>query len=133
MAYLTKAQILAADSTKFADVEVPEWGGTVRIRTITGTERDLFDEHRDKIWKDGEQRLGTRAFLCAMAICDESGKRLFAPTEVQTLGEKSATALDRVFDAVWRLNGLGRDGVENAAKNSTGGQSEDFGSSSPAQ
>lgn len=131
MSYLTKADILGADDSKFEDVEVPEWGGTVRVRAITGTERDQFDEYQDTVGKKGV-RLGTRAFFCAMTICDETGKRIFDPKDVEALGRKSIAALDRVFTVSLRLNGIGKDAIEEREKNSQGGPSEDSGTSSPA-
>ena len=41
---LNKEQILNADDLTFEDVEVPEWGGTVRIRCLESTERDEFEQ-----------------------------------------------------------------------------------------
>ena len=40
MAYLDKAAILTADDLGRREVAVPEWGGTVLIRGLTGAERD---------------------------------------------------------------------------------------------
>ena len=38
---LSKEQILAAEDLPHKDVPVPEWKGTVRVRALTGFERDL--------------------------------------------------------------------------------------------
>ena len=116
MAYLTRDAILAKDDSAFADVEVPEWGGTVRVRTITGSERDQFDEQRER-FRSGGANVGTRAFLVGMATCDEQGNRLFRPDDLVALGKKSMAALDRVFDVACRLNGIGLKAVEDAEKN----------------
>ena len=43
MPILNKAAILAAEDLKTETVAVPEWGGEVRVRTLTGTERDAFE------------------------------------------------------------------------------------------
>ena len=40
---LTKDEILRADDLRLERVEVPEWGGEVVLRTMTGTERDAFE------------------------------------------------------------------------------------------
>ena len=37
---LSKDQILGAVDFSFVEVEVPEWGGTVRIRGLSAAERD---------------------------------------------------------------------------------------------
>lgn len=130
MSYLTKAAILALDDAKFAEVDVPEWGGKVRIRTLTGTERDLVDEYRQEVFEKSKKRFGVRAYLCAMAICDEQGKCIFAPQDLEALGRKNYDALNRVFEAAWLLNGMGEEAVENAKKNLSGVQNDDSGTSS---
>ena len=40
MSLLSAAEILAADDLPTEDVEVSEWNGTVRVRALTGAERD---------------------------------------------------------------------------------------------
>jgi len=40
---LTRDAILAANDTKLVPVEIPEWGGTVYVRPMTGAERDSYD------------------------------------------------------------------------------------------
>lgn len=116
MAYLTREAILAADDTKFAEVDVPEWGGTVRIRTITGTERDKFEAFRDNALKRGSD-IGATAYLVAMAICDENGKPIFKPEDMVALGAKNRAPLDRIYAEMCKLNGLSAAAVEDAEKN----------------
>ena len=44
MALLGHEAILGADeSASFAVVEVPEWGGGVRVKTLSSAERDAFE------------------------------------------------------------------------------------------
>jgi len=43
MSLLSKTAILAANDLKSEDIEVPEWGGAVRVRSFTGRERDAFE------------------------------------------------------------------------------------------
>ena len=40
MTLLSKSAILCANDLQTEDVDVPEWGGTVRVRSFTGRERD---------------------------------------------------------------------------------------------
>ena len=44
MTLLTKSAILAANDLKTQDVDVPEWGGAVRVRAFSGRERDAFEQ-----------------------------------------------------------------------------------------
>ena len=119
MPLLTREQILAAeaDAPRTEDVDVPEWGGTVRVKAISGDERDRFDLFREQQASKGSD-VGVRAFLVAMACVGEDGKPLFTPKDVKTLGEKSYRALDRVFDKACEVNGLGAKAIEDAVKNS---------------
>ena len=114
---LTRDQILQSDDLPRERVSVPEWGGEVLVRTMTGADRDAFEA--SLVSRDGgkEGRLdNVRARLVALALCDEAGQRIFADADIAALGAKSARALDRVFGVAQRLNGIGADQVE-AAKN----------------
>ena len=108
--YLSADQILSADDLKYEDVPVPEWGGTVRVRELTGTERDKFEGQF--VGKDGtsvraEGIEGFRARLAVASLVDGDGKPLFrSAAETKRLGEKSAAALQRVCDVAIRLSGI---------------------------
>ena len=101
MALLGKKDILGCNDIPTDVVEVPEWGGHVKVRGMTAGERDRFD---DMIRTQGLSAL--RATMAANGIIDEDGKRLFTDAEVNKLAEKSAEALDRVVEVVSRLSGL---------------------------
>lgn len=123
MAFLTREQVLSAqDCGKFDSVSVPEWGGELRLRVITGAERYRFDEYRAAKFQGGNDP-GPMAFLVALCACDEAGKPLFRPDDIKSLGEKSDAALRRAFDAACKLNGIGLQAVEDAEKNSQSSQS----------
>ena len=42
MKKLSKDDIFKADDLPTKDMDIPEWGGMLTIRTLTGAERDLF-------------------------------------------------------------------------------------------
>jgi len=124
---LSKDAILAANDLQYEDVHVPEWGGTVRVRALTGAERDAFEakmaEARQKGMALGAALHNFRAKLVVRCIVDEQGKRLFSDDDAKALGTKSGAVLDRLFDVARRLSGMNEDAVEEAAKNSVTGQS----------
>lgn len=113
MVLLTADQILAADDMPTEDVEVPEWKGTVRIRMLSGAERDRFEasiaQQKGKSTKANLENL--RARLVAKCAIGEDGKRLFSDSQAVALGQKSAAALDRVFEAARKLNRMTDDDV----------------------
>jgi len=103
--YLTADDILAADDRLFEDVPVPEWGGVVRVRGLSGAERDKFEA--SILDSKGRVRArNVRAKLAQLCMVDESGRPLFAEDQIDALGRKSAAALSRVFDVAQRLSGL---------------------------
>lgn len=123
MAILSKSQILAAVDLPTETVAVPEWGGEVLVRGLTAAERDTFEQ--SVVTLNGAGKAAStkmnlsniRAKLCSLTIVDENGERLFSDAEVDVLGQKSAQALQRVFDAAQRLSGLSQSDVEELAKN----------------
>lgn len=118
MACLTAAQILAASDIKTKPVDVPEWGGTVYVKTISGTERDRFENLLNK------DRDGFRVKFVVTAACDESGKPLFTQEQVTALSEKSGVAINRVFDAAWEVNYFSTEKVEELGKDSPSAPSD---------
>lgn len=123
MKILTKDEILQADDIRKEEVEVPEWGGSVWVKTMSGSERDRFEA--SIISAKGERNLvNLRAKIVAMSVIDESGKRLFTFEDALELGKKSARALDRVFSVAQRLSGFTPQDVEEMTKNSSAGLGE---------
>ena len=122
MSLLSKTAILAAQDLQTEDVEIPEWGGAVRVRSFTGRERDAFEA--SMVRGDGRDRrvdlTNMRARLVGLTVIDESGQRLFTDEEADLLGAKSGAALDRVFAIAQKLNGLSGSDVEELTKNSSG-------------
>lgn len=118
MPLLTRENILAADDLGRELVSVPEWGGDVYVRGLTGKERDAFEagmiDQRGKSQTVNLQNI--RAKLAGLSICDENGKRIFTDADLAALAGKSAVALNRVFEVARRLSGLGDDDVKELAK-----------------
>lgn len=120
---LSRDAILQTDDTVYDYVEVPEWGGKVRVKSLSATERDAWEagfatdpgdrrsKHRAAIAKATRQeRLShVRASLVALVVVDEAGKRTFTDGDVGALGAKNAAAVDRIFEKASELSGLSED------------------------
>lgn len=117
MKILDKQSILEADDLPTESVEVPEWGGAVRVRTMTGAERDAWEQSVFTGDNDNPNLTNGRARLVAMCAIDAEGKRLFTEADAVKLGAKSARALDRVATVAQRLNRLTDGDVEDLGKN----------------
>ena len=116
MTLLDKAAILAADDLVTEDIEVPEWGGRIRVRSLTGAERDAYDAES---WRRSQNPNSSalddfRVRRIAKAIVGEDGKRLFTDSEIALLGKKNGAVLDRIDDVVVRLSGLSGETRTNA-------------------
>lgn len=120
MSLLTRDQILTADDLQTKDVYVSQWGGSVRVRTMTAGERDIFEQMIFSGKDKAERRDNVRAAMLALTIVDDQGKRLFSEDHVKRLAGKSAAAVDKVFTEVQRLNAMSDEDVEAIAKNSEG-------------
>lgn len=127
MALLTRDQILNALDMESQVVAVPEWGGDVMVKGLTGAERDAFErrivEMRGK--KTQVNLTNIRAKLVALCAVDKDGKRIFTDADVVALGGKSAAALDRVFTVAQKLSGLTTEDVDELEKNLESALSED--------
>ncbi len=119
MGFLTKEQILKADDLKHEDIEVPEWGGTVRVRALTALEKDSFDKTTFMDAEEGENMNweGMRARLVSLTVVNDKGERLFTSEDVVELGKKSAIVMDKVFAVAQRLSGFSKKEVEEIEKN----------------
>lgn len=116
MAALTREQILAADDIKIERVQV--WGGELCVQTMRGCDRDELEAHVGDTSKPRAQRLANfRARMVSLCAVDEQGTRLFTEADVEILGRKSASELDRVVEVAQRVNKLTDEHVEAAVKN----------------
>jgi hypothetical protein len=130
MALLTRDQIIgesARDDRDFEDVPVPEWGGEVRLRSISGAQRDRYEA--SIIQQNGENRkvnlINARAKLIVLCATDENGRPLFSSEDVSDLGRKNAKAISRLFDAARKLAGMSEEDVEKLSENFGADPSDD--------
>ena len=116
---LSRSDILKAEDLPTEEVAVPEWGGSVLVRGLTGRERDLFEVSMAK--REGKQMVpdvnNVRAKLVAWCCVDDDGEFVFDQAgDVEALGEKSGAALNRVYEVAARLSGLSDEDVEEMVK-----------------
>ncbi|GGK89131.1 hypothetical protein [Mangrovihabitans endophyticus] len=121
MALLSRDDIRAADDSEFDEIECPEWGGAVRLSSISGRQRDRYEASLIED-RGGNRRANlenARAKLIVLCAVDEKGRKLFTPEDLNWLSAKSAKPLDRLFDACRKLTGLSQEDVDKLT--------EDFG------
>jgi len=143
---LSRSDILAAADLKFEEVDVPEWGGTVRVRELTGTQRDQIEAAMVTVTMDLDDKgkktptpefdkssMETfRARIASYSIVDDSNQRIFTDADIFALGEKGSAALQRVYDVALRISGFSQTDVEELVGNSDAAQSGASTSDSPS-
>ena len=98
---LSKKDILLVNDTVIKKVHIPEWGGDVYVRSMSGEQRDQFEA---LIISNRNSVENFRAKLASMTVCDESGNLLFTEADIKELSKKSAAALQRIFVASQKLS-----------------------------
>lgn len=128
MGLLTREQLLAKEELKIVKVELGD-GVHVFVRQMTGRERDRFEqsllrEIRDERGNVDYERAfeDFRAKLAVNTVCDEKGRNILKPTDVETLSPNiSAARLERIINVAQRLNKISEADREALVKNSVGG------------
>jgi hypothetical protein len=113
---LTRDSILEAQDLKTVDVDVPEWGGTVRLRAMMAADR-----HGAYAVAVADGKFDNAAFLAYIVertAVNEDGGRLFQDGDAKVLVMKSSGAMQRLEEAATKLNALAKSAVDDAEKNS---------------
>lgn len=120
-AHVLRDHLLAQPDLKTVAVATPEWpelDGQIYVRSLTAAERSHFemsmdfDPHGNPRKTDNIQ---TR--LAVLAMVTVEGDRIFEEGDVDALAKKSASALQKVFNAAAELNGLSDESTKAIAKN----------------
>lgn len=120
---LNRDGVLGAADRVIEPVDVPEWGGRLHIRSMTGLDRAAWETASDKAQNTARKL----ALLVQACVCDAVGNLLFSAADVPALEARNAKALLRVARAAGRLNGLTADDVEAIAKNCEAAPADDGG------
>ena len=106
--FLDAAQILAAEDLVLKRVPVPEWGGTIFVRSLNGEQRDAFE--RD-VKQAGDDNLAKMLVVVRHVACDQAGRALFAIDDVAALKAKNCAVILRVAIAGLAHNAMTEDEV----------------------
>lgn len=118
MSVLNRDAILSCNDITTRNVHVPEWGGDVRIKMLTGAEREQLES---RIQAFNNNRVGkkqaVRAIAVVMSAVSEDLQPLFTDADVEPLAQKSGAALDRIFEGVLSLNAMSKKDAADLEKN----------------
>lgn len=127
---LSKADIMKAQDIVCREIEVPEWGGAVLMRSMSGKERADFEAAVQSRRKGNNQfdMVLLREMLIAVVLVNSDGERLFTDGEITELGKKSSKVIERLFEEAQDMNGIGAEAVKELEENLDGGPSDKDGS-----
>ena len=134
MTLLNFDDIVASQDKEYQDVDVPEWGGTVRIATMSGEDRDRWelsmmqaDDNSERGFKLNFDAY-SRVRLVAMCLVDDNFNRIFVTKEqIEKLSQKSGKVMDLLYDVAQRVNGITDEDIDDLEKNSKSAQNGDSG------
>lgn len=112
MAFLSKEDILKVDDMRYHCITIPEWGGDIRLKTMSLADQLAYEEVR----KDSKTE-DIIIQLVKTSCVDENGKQLFSDEEVKQLNIKSAEVICRIFQKCLDINAVESEKVEKQAKN----------------
>lgn len=119
MTFLSEAEILATRALPYRDVEVPEWGGTVRIQGLSSQDGDKFLASLQR--QNGQRVERDTTYYCAKllqyCLVSATGERIISEANVLRLAEQSNAVVMRLAEIAQDLSGLKPGSVEDAAKN----------------
>jgi hypothetical protein len=124
MPALDRSSILNQQGLPDEYVPTPEWGkadSTVRVRALTGRERDQWEMGNYDLSRGKESKVtmdNSRARLFVLAAIDEKGDRLFQDSDAGAVGQLHSAPLDRAYEVIRRLSGMTADEAEKIRKNS---------------
>ena len=110
---LSIKDILAADDRRPVKVDVPEWGGHIWMRPISGKQRDKLTTYQS----DFPDETG-HEFMVLLAMCQEDGTPIeFDELDVQDLKDKNNSVIVRLAEMAATLSSVSPQAVKETEKN----------------
>lgn len=116
MPILSVDQILNAPDLKEQEIEVPEWGGAVKIRAFTkGDMQRIRQEatlkHNTPTGKRGDiDQNHLEMLMFVRGVCEPQ----FEPSHILALKQKAAGPFQRVLKQILDISGLTEEAIEEA-------------------
>ena len=111
---LNKQQIKEIDDLPMKILEIPEWGGELKIKMMNAKQRMEFEKLTEKIKVPIENIIYMVIYSCV----NEDGSLFFSIDDKEFLQSKSADVLCRIFKEAVSLSVMTDAGIEEKAKNS---------------
>jgi hypothetical protein len=116
---MKRDELWAFDDLPTEDVEVPEWGTTVRVRALSLAERLRLLGKRDEDADPAETALEQTVQMVITCAVAEDGAPLFEAADAERLSQRNYQAMNRLAGRILRLSLVGPEAIEEAKKNSS--------------
>lgn len=103
-----RAKIFSAKDRTTEDVECPEWDCKIRVMSLSGRERNIF-ERQVFGQEEGDTKGMDNATAIILSMCcydPDTNEKLFTEKDVELLSEKSSAVLARLSLVAKRLSGM---------------------------
>ena len=115
-----REELLTRAREKRPLLPITVWGKDLFIRRMSGRERDAYESSLVQV--KGKSRsvnlVNLRARLAVLCLVDEEGKRVFTDGDADELGLGDCVELDKIYTAAREHNGLDKEELDDAEKNS---------------
>lgn len=129
------AQTGSLDPIKVPDQANP-WPAPLWLRNMSAMQRDNWEigwlRWRRTQNGDAEDVRFFDPYLLIHTLCDSQGGLMFTENDVRTLGNAAAAVVTRLSRLAMRINGIGKDDVDELLKNCESSPSESSGTDSPS-
>lgn len=116
--FLTRGEAVDVDDTELLMVEVPEWGGCVYLKGLTGEESVMYAEQTEKAAKKQEVWKEEMLWLLSRTILDGNKEPLFPGEQgIKDLAKKNGVVLGKLYNLALRLSILGDAELAELVKN----------------
>lgn len=112
---LTAEQIRAARDYLIEPLDVPKWGGTVYLRSLSLRDARVFQQVSVSA-AEGTFTTDDMVKVVAVCLCDEHGTRLFGDEAIDELAAKDLDVIRQLFDKAVVVIGLSKQGVDDEKK-----------------
>ena len=117
MNILNKADILKNRPANTIDIDCPSMGGVVRIRAMSASLKDIFEQNYANLETSNGVTENIRACFLAHCIVGDDDQLLFAMSDLKLLGQQDGKDLDKLFTKARELSGFTNDDEDELKKN----------------
>lgn len=118
---LDRMAILGAYDLPVEAVEVPQWEGSVMVRSLNGAQRIEYEQRCEALRKakpdDPDTNMNLILLLVVFTAVDANGAPIFTEDDLPDLKQKNFDACKVVFEKALVLNGMRPADIEELAGN----------------